>query len=151
MSRIGNRIIKIPTNISVLVDPQKVTITDQKRSLVVWYNCQLVQVSVGEQTIKTQVQKANKAAHAQQGTINALLNNGIIGLTTGFQKTLTIIGAGYRAAVSDNDLILTLGYSHPINLPIPANIELKLLSPTEIHLTSFDRELLGEFTARIRK
>lgn len=151
MSRIGNRLIRIPENLSVLVNFDHVTITDSKRSLTIKYNNKLVKVSVDQNLIKTEQLKPNKESHAQQGTINSLLNNGIIGLTKGYKKVLTITGAGYRASINGDTLNLSLGYSHPIEMKIPAHVELKLVSPTEIHLNSFNKELLGEFAASIRK
>lgn len=151
MSRIGNRILLVPEGIKVDLGPSHISLSKGNDQLVVKFRPNLVAVSVQEHQITTKRLSSNKESHMQQGTINSLINNAIKGLTVGFSKKLLITGVGYKAAMSNNQLTLNLGYSHPIVLTIPAKIQLKLASPTEIHLSSYDKELLGEFAAQIRK
>lgn len=151
MSRIGNRLLTVPQNVSVSLETKKIILSSNGRNLVINFNNHLVKVSFNNDTISTERLNSSKESHMQQGTINALIKNAIIGLTSGFKKTLLITGVGYKAAVSGNELTLSLGYSHPIKISIPRDVELKLVSPTELHISSFNKELLGEFAANIRK
>lgn len=151
MSRIGNRLLTVPQNVNVSLETKKIVLSAGGKSLEVNFNHHLVKVILDNGVISTERLNSSKESHMQQGTINALIRNAIIGLTTGFKKTLLITGVGYKAAVSGSDLTLSLGYSHPIKMSIPKDVELKLVSPTELHLSSFNKELLGEFAANVRK
>lgn len=151
MSRIGNRLLTVPQNVSVNLETKKITLSANGKSLVINFNNHLVKVSFENGVIGTERLNSSKESHMQQGTINALIRNAIVGLTVGFKKTLLITGVGYKAAVSGSELTLSLGYSHPIKMSIPKDVELKLVSPTELHMSSFNKELLGEFAANVRK
>ena len=84
------------------------------------------------------------------GTINALINNMIIGVSTGFKKGLEIIGVGYRFTVQGNTLTINAGYSHPVKLEIPDGIKVTSISNTEIELEGIDKILVGKFASNIR-
>jgi large subunit ribosomal protein L6 len=86
----------------------------------------------------------------QSGTARALLNNLVHGVTKGFERKLTLIGVGYRAAVQGSSLNLTLGYSHPINFPIPQGIQIETPTQTEIVVKGIDKQLVGQVSANIR-
>lgn len=151
MSRIGNRLLTVPASVEVMLAPKQITLSAHGKSLVVKFNNHLVKVDFVDGVISTARTNSSKESHMQQGTINSLIKNALVGLTVGFQKTLVITGVGYKAAISGDNLTLSLGYSHPIKMKVPQEIELKLVSPTEIQLSSFNKELLGEFAANIRK
>ena len=94
--------------------------------------------------------KAPKAG-AMHGLARSLINNMIIGVTTGFRKDLTIIGTGYRAQVAGQKLTLNLGYSHPVIFEVPAGVTVTVADNTKIAVTGADKQLVGETAARIRR
>ena len=85
------------------------------------------------------------------GTMNAIINNMIIGVTKGYEKGLEIIGVGYRFNVQGKKLVISAGYSHPVNMEIPEGITVESTSNTEITVKGIDKVLVGEFAANIRK
>ncbi|MDQ0513619.1 large subunit ribosomal protein L6 [Mycoplasmoides fastidiosum] len=151
MSRIGNRILAVPGNIKVLLDRNLITVTNGTDQVVMKYNEHLVKIHLTDSTVSTAKANSSKESRMQYGTINALIKNAIEGLSTGFSKTLKMTGVGYKAALVGDKLVLTLGFSHPIEIVIPAAIKVELVSPTELKISSFHKELLGEFAANIRK
>ena len=94
--------------------------------------------------------KAPKAG-AMHGLARSLINNMIIGVTTGFRKDLTIIGTGYRAQVAGQKLTLNLGYSHPVIYEVPAGVTVTVADNTKIAVTGADKQLVGETAAQIRR
>ena len=93
----------------------------------------------------------NDSAWAMAGTMRALVNNMVAGVSGGFEKKLTIIGVGYRAAVKGKDLDLTLGFSHPVAYPIPDGITIECPSQTEIVIKGADKQKVGQVAAEIRR
>ena len=91
-----------------------------------------------------------QASRALHGLYRALVQNAVTGVTTGFTKSLDLVGVGYRAAVSGKKLELSLGYSHPIHFPIPEGIEVKVEKQTNISITGANKELVGQVAAKIR-
>lgn len=91
--------------------------------------------------------KENRALH---GLTRALINNMIDGVTNGFSKTLDIVGVGYKAELRDKNLLITIGYSHPILFIPPKEITLEVPTPTQIKITGCDKELVGQVAAKIR-
>ncbi|MCB0745366.1 MAG: 50S ribosomal protein L6 [Ignavibacteriae bacterium] len=91
--------------------------------------------------------RENRALH---GLTRALLNNMVDGVSEGFSKTLDIVGVGYKAEQKDNNILLTIGYSHPIYFMPPNDIKLEAVTPTQIKITGCDKELVGQVAAKIR-
>ena len=89
-------------------------------------------------------------AVAQAGTTRAVVNNMVIGVSTGFEKKLTLIGVGYRAQAKDNILSLTLGFSHPVDFEVPAGISVETPTQTEILVKGSDKQQVGQVAAKIR-
>lgn len=89
-------------------------------------------------------------ADAMSGTIRALVNNMVIGVTKGFEKKLTLVGVGYRAQAQGNKLNLTLGFSHPVVHDIPVGIKVETPTQTEIHIKGIDKQVVGQVAAEIR-
>ena len=84
------------------------------------------------------------------GTINANLNNAVIGVKTGYKKILKIVGVGYKAKIEQEKLVLAIGYSHLIQMPIPKILKVICPSPTQIEISGYDKAIVGEFAAKIR-
>ena len=148
MSRIGNRILSIPANVTVTVDGNKVTVKGPKGELSTEIN-ENIKVEVKEnEVVITRNSDDNKNFH---GTANANIRNMIIGVTEGFEKKLESIGVGYRFQLKGNELVVTAGYSHPVNVKIPAGITLESPSNTELFVKGIDKQLVGAFAADVRK
>jgi large subunit ribosomal protein L6 len=92
----------------------------------------------------------SREANAMSGTFRQLVNNMVVGVTRGFEKKLSLVGVGYKAAAQGAKLNLQVGYSHPVNLDVPKGLEVKTPTPTEIVVTGFDKQVLGQFAAEIR-
>lgn len=150
MSRIGNRIIKVPSSVTVTVDNNVVTVKGPKGELT--FNVsENILVETGEGTVTVKRTKEDKQTKSMHGTTNAIITNMIEGVSNGFSKGLEIIGVGYRFTLKGNTLVVNAGYSHPVDVAIPKGIEIESVSNTEIVVKGIDKELVGEFSANIRK
>ena len=148
MSRIGNRILTIPENVTVTVDGSKVTVKGPKGELCTVVNENFT-VSVKENTIELTRKDDNfKNFH---GTANANINNMLIGVTKGYEKQLECVGVGYRFQVAGNKITVNAGYSHPVVVEVPAGLTVESPSNTELNIKGTDKCLVGEFAANIRK
>ena len=148
MSRIGNRIITIPQGVTVKVEGTTVTVSGPKGTLSTEIN-QNITVTIKDNELT--LTRSNDEFKNFHGTANANITNMITGVTEGFKKDLEIIGVGYRFNLKGNTLVVTAGYSHPVEVVIPDGIKAECPSNTELVLTSADKQLLGEFAANVRK
>ena len=148
MSRIGNRVIAIPAGVTVEEKDNIVTVKGPKGELT-QPMLKGITMKINESGIT--LSRKNESAKAMHGTMNALINNMIIGVTKGYEKALEIIGVGYRFNVQGKKLVINAGYSHPVNMKIPEGITVESVSNTEITVKGIDKVLVGEFAANIRK
>ncbi len=148
MSRIGNRVLTIPENVSVVVNGTNVTVKGPKGELSTDVNKHITVKVEGNEVIIT---RDNDDAKNFHGTTNANIKNMIIGVSEGFEKKLESIGVGYRFALKGNELVVTAGYSHPVNVAIPSGITLESPSNTELTVKGIDKCQVGEFAANVRK
>ena len=148
MSRVGNRIISIPTGVTVNVNGNVVTVKGPKGELSTVIN-ENITVNVTENEIT--LTRKNDNYKNFHGTANANINNMIIGVTKGFEKKLESVGVGYRFQLKGAELVVTAGYSHPVNVKIPAGINLEVPSNTELFVRGIDKQLVGEFASNVRK
>ena len=148
MSRIGNRIITVPENVTVSVDGNIVKVTGPKGELSTEINKDItVSVNGSELTVS----RKDDSVKNFHGTANANINNMIIGVTNGYEKRLESIGVGYRFALKDGKLVVTAGYSHPVEVEIPAELSLEVPSNTELVVKGINKSLVGVFSANDRK
>ncbi len=148
MSRIGNRILSIPEGVTITSEGNKITVKGPKGELSTEINENInVKVEGNEVTIERNSDEF-KNFH---GTANANINNMIIGVTKGFEKALETVGVGYRFNVQGKKLVVTAGYSHPVNVEIPEGISVEAPSNTELVIKGIDKRLVGEFAANVRK
>ena len=147
MSRIGNRILTIPAGVTVSVDGSNVTVKGPKGELstVIDKN-----INVEVEGTELKVTRANDSFKTAHGTVNANIRNMIIGVSTGFEKKLEAVGVGYRFALKGNELVVTAGYSHPVNVKIPAGITLESPSNTELVVKGINKQAVGQFAAEVR-
>lgn len=147
MSRVAKAPIALPAGIELKVDGGQVNVKGPKGtlSLRLHSGVSLLQ-EAGEVTVKP----ANDADLPMAGTFRALINNLVVGVSRGFEKKLTLVGVGYRAQVQNNNLTLTLGYSHPIEYRAPAGISIEAPSQTELVIKGCDKQKVGQVAAEIR-
>ena len=150
MSRIGKRILTIPTGVNVTITPNEVIVKGPKGELKTSYD---KVITVKEEEGKIIVERSNEIKHTKQlhGTTNSLINNMIIGVTEGYEKSLEAVGVGYKFNVQGNKIVISAGYSHPVEIAIPNGIKVEGISNTELKLTGIDKQQIGEFAACIRK
>ncbi len=149
MSRIGNKAIVIPAGVEVKLDGNTITVKGPKGTLTKSFH-RNIDVKVEDNTIKLtrcNDEAANKGLH---GLTRTLINNMIEGTTNEFTRTLEINGVGYRAQKSGNKLVLTLGYSHPVEMLAPEGITFDVPNPNTIIVRGADKELVGQTAAVIR-
>lgn len=149
MSRIGDRILTIPANVTVTVEGNIVTVKGPKGVLSTEVNKNIT-VHVGEDN-KIMVTRKNDNFKNFHGTANANINNMLIGVTDGFEKKLESLGVGYRFALKGDKLVVTAGYSHPVEVKVLSGITLESPSNTELTIKGIDKCLVGEFAANVRK
>lgn len=148
MSRIGNRVLTLPSNVTLTVDGNIVTVKGPKGELSTEINKHItVEVNNEEVVIK----RDNDNYKNFHGTANANIKNMITGVSEGFEKKLEAVGVGYRFALKGNDLVVTAGYSHPVEVKVPEGIKLEVPSNTELFVRGADKQLVGEFAANVRK
>ena len=150
MSRIGNRKIIIPEGVSVEQNDNIVTVKGKLGELSLELpSCITMEINGNEIVLKrSNEQKFTKALH---GTTNANIANMIKGVVEGYKKNLEIVGVGYRFNMKGNDLVISAGYSHPVEMKVPEGIKVEVISNTEISVSGISKELVGEYAANIRK
>jgi large subunit ribosomal protein L6 len=155
MSRVAKASIQLPANVEFTVDKDTVTVKGPKGTLVQPYN---KHVSVNKttdnsgklSTISFKPASNDPTAWAQAGTTRALVNNMVKGVTNGFSITLELVGVGYRVQASGKSLTLSLGFSHPVEYPLPHGITVETPNNTTINIRSIDKQLLGQVASEIR-
>ena len=148
MSRIGNRKLVIPEGVTVTEENNVITVKGPKGELTT-HSVDGISIKVEGNTLE--VLRSNDNLKTMHGTVNANVNNMIIGVTKGFEKGLEIIGVGYRFTLKGNVIVINAGYSHPVEMEIPEGITVEVPSNTELTVKGIDKVLVGEFAANIRK
>lgn len=151
MSHKGNRLIKIATGTQVDIAPGKVTVKGPLGVLEVAYPSDIIKVVKEGEEIKVSRANDEKQTKMFHGTVNANINNAIVGVTQGYKKTLKIVGVGYKAAVTNGKLVLQMGFSHPVEFAIPTGLKVTCPSAIQIDIQGFDKIIVGEFAANVRK
>ena len=149
MSRIGNKAITVPEGVEVKIDGQKITVKGPKGTLEKEFhkNMKIVLDNNVITITRPDDEPANKSLH---GLTRTLLNNMIEGTVKGFERKLEVNGVGYRASKKGNDLLLNLGYSHPVEIEAPAGISFDVPNANVIIVKGIDKELVGQTAAVIR-
>lgn len=150
MSRIGRAPVTVGSGVTVNVTPaNEVVVKGAKWTQKVPMNPAITAKFENGHITLTRKNEEQKT-RALHGLYRALVQNAVTGVSTGFTKSLDLVGVGYRAAVSGKTLELSLGYSHPIKFPIPEGIEVKVEKQTNIAITGASKELVGQVAAKIR-
>ncbi|MDP3725903.1 MAG: 50S ribosomal protein L6 [bacterium] len=148
MSRIGKQPIAIPKNTEVSVSSQTLKVKGPLGELTRTFS-PLISIEVAEDTVLVNPKKENLFTRALWGTTASHIRNMVKGVHTIFQKRLIIEGVGYRAEVSGNNLVLQLGFSHPVKIPIPGDVKVTV-EKNVMTISSINKESVGQFTASVR-
>jgi large subunit ribosomal protein L6 len=151
MSRIGKLPVTVPAGVEINVsDANLVTVKGPKGTLSEQIS-QKIKVTNDNGQIKLEPVDDSREANAQHGLARSLVNNMVKGVTEGYEVKLTMIGVGYKAEKKGKDLVMQLGYSHPVIMPDPEGITTEVTSPTDITVKGASKELVGNYAANIRK
>ena len=149
MSRVGNRLLKLPEGTTVTINGCVVEVTGKNGTLTREFS-PLISVELKDGSVSTT--RANEEKHTKQlhGTTNSHINGMIEGVTTGFKKEIEIKGVGYKAILKGSQLEINAGYSHPHLLDIPSTVKVEVPKATEIVITGADKQAVGQMAAVIR-
>ena len=149
MSRVGKSPVAIPQGVDVSIKEDQINVKGTGGNLSLTLNALVKATNEGG---KLSFVPANESreANAMSGTMRQLVNNMVVGVTKGFEKKLNLVGVGYKAAVQGGKLNLSVGYSHPVNIEVPAGIKFETPAPTEIVVKGADRQRVGQVAAEIR-
>lgn len=149
MSRVGKNPVPVPDGVSVELTPDAIRARGALGELSMPITGE-VEVTAGDGVVSVAPRGESKRARAMWGTTRARINNLVKGVSEGFTIDLEITGVGYRAAVEDRDLVLSLGYSHPIRYAIPDGVRMTCARPTAISIHGIDKQQVGQLAAEIR-
>ncbi len=150
MSRIGKKPVTLVTGVTASISGQTVEVKGPKgtRSFTATDD---VTLTVEDGTVKVTPRGTSKRARQQWGMARSMVENLVVGVSTGFKKELEIQGVGYRAAMNGTNLKLSLGYSHEVNFEVPAGVTVSAPKQTEIIVEGIDQQLVGQVAANIRE
>ncbi len=149
MSRIGKLPITIPDNVDINYSGSDITVKGKFGTLQTTVP-ETILMEQNDRILNIKINSNAKNIKALHGLYRTLINNMVIGVSEQFQLTLILKGVGYRAAVQGKEIVLNLGYSHPVNINIPEDISVEVVQNTTINLKSCDKEKLGLFASNIR-
>jgi large subunit ribosomal protein L6 len=150
MSRIGNAPITIPSGVKIKTEGQTIAVEGPKGKLS-FEVPQPISFAIEGEVISFQRPNEDRKVRALHGMSRAMTNNMVVGCSTGFVRTLEIVGVGYRASVKGKNIDLTLGFSHPVSYPLPEGVDAEVDKEGKLHLSSANKALLGSVAADIRR
>jgi large subunit ribosomal protein L6 len=152
MSKLGKKPIQIPNNTKIKVETGKLILTGPKGSKELSINDKIFTASVSkDNNLILELIKNNESSNMLWGTTRSILNNAIIGVSSGHEKILELTGVGFRAMLKGNALNLQLGFSHDTTYEIPANIKILVEKQTVIKISGIDKDLVGKVASEIKK
>jgi large subunit ribosomal protein L6 len=149
MSRVAKKPIELPSGVEISLKGQALTVKGGKGSLDHQVH-RSVKVEQDGNVLTFAPKDGSKSANALAGTTRALVNNMVTGVSVGFEKKLQLVGVGYRAQAQGNKLNLTLGFSHPVDYPVPQGISVETPSQTEVVVKGVNKQMVGQVAAEIR-
>lgn len=150
MSRIGRKPIPLPQGVTIDIDGTAVMVKGPKGEMKQEFS-QDINIVLEDGQILVQRKSDHPSQRSLHGLTRSLLNSMVIGVTTGFEKTLELVGVGYRAQKQGNKLVLSVGYSHPVEIDPPAGIEIEVPLPTKVVVKGIDKQAVGAIAANIRE
>ena len=149
MSRVGSSAITIPADVTLSNDGGVIVVKGKNGELSTSLHSD-VELLVADNVATLKPVRDTRQAKALWGTMRSNLNNMVVGVTEGFTRKLEINGVGYRAAMQGNKLILSLGFSHPVEMEVPAGLKVAVENNTSVTITGADKQLLGQFASEVR-
>ena len=149
MSRVGNSAIAIPSGVTVSQQDGVVVVKGKNGELSAPLHSE-VELVVADDVATVKPRRKTKLSQSLWGTMRATFNNMVVGVDEGFSRKLEINGVGYRAAMQGNKLVLNLGFSHPVEMAVPAGLTVAVENNTQINISGADKQLLGQFASEIR-
>ena len=151
MSQIGRKIINIPENVEIKNQDNNILVKGKLGELQFQFNTKM-KIDVSDQAVSVSRPSDQKKYRELHGLTRSLINNMVIGVSDGYEKQLSLVGTGYTAdANKGNFLVLNVGFSHPVYVQKPDNLSVETPQPTEIIIKGIDKQLVGQFAARIRE
>ncbi|MFN3515437.1 MAG: 50S ribosomal protein L6 [Phenylobacterium sp.] len=150
MSRIGKKAVPVPAGVTVTIEGQTVTVKGPKGQLA-WTVAEEIEVKQEGAELLLSKREDTTRAQAMWGLSRTLVNNMVVGVTQGYERTLELVGVGYRAAMKGNALSMQLGFSHEVDVPPPAGISFATPKQTEIKISGIDKQAVGEIASKIRR
>ena len=149
MSRVGKMPVTIPAGVDVSVKADQISVKGTGGVLSLAQNV-LVKVSSNDGKLSFEPANDSREANAMSGTMRQLVNNMVTGVTKGFERKLSLVGVGFKAQAQGAKLNLTVGYSHPVVMDMPAGIKVETPTPTEVVIKGSDRQRVGQIAAEVR-
>ena len=149
MSRVGSSAITIPADVTLSNNGGVIVVKGKNGELSTALHSD-VELSVADNVATLKPARDTRQAKALWGTMRSNLNNMVVGVTEGFTRKLEINGVGYRAAMQGNKLVLSLGFSHPVEMEVPAGLKVAVENNTSVTITGADKQLLGQFASEVR-
>ena len=149
MSRIGSSPITIPADVTLSHEGGIVVVKGKNGELSAPLHSE-VELNVADNVATLSPRRNTREANALWGTMRAAVSNMVIGVSQGFTRKLEINGVGYRAAVQGNKLVLTLGFSHPVEMEVPKGLKVNVENNTAVTISGADKQVLGQFAAEVR-
>ena len=149
MSRVGSSAITIPPDVTLSNEGGVIVVKGKNGELSTSLHSD-VELSVADNVATLKPARDTRHAKALWGTMRSNLNNMVVGVTEGFTRKLEINGVGYRAAMQGNKLVLSLGFSHPVEMEVPAGLKVAVENNTSVIITGANKQLLGQFASEVR-
>ncbi|MGI8820142.1 MAG: 50S ribosomal protein L6 [Chthoniobacterales bacterium] len=151
MSRIGNKAVEIPEKVKVNIGKDGAVAVEGPKGKLNWTLPRQIKASVADNQVSLARDAETRSVKALHGLSRSLINNMVLGVSTGFTKNLIIEGVGFKAAVQGQTLNLALGFSHPVLFPIPKEITITVADSTKIAISGIDKKVVGQVAADIRR
>ena len=149
MSRVGKMPIELPAGVEITISADKVAVKGSQGTLSLPLTGQVI-IKNESNTLTFAPVDETREANAMSGTVRALVNNMVNGVSKGFEKKLSLVGVGYKAQAQGDKLNLSLGFSHPVVHQMPAGVKCETPTPTEILIKGIDRQKVGQVAAEVR-
>lgn len=149
MSRIGKNVIVMPAGVTAKFENGVLTVNGPKGTLTQTVNS-VINANIDGQNLSFVIAKESDTSNAMHGLYRALAANMVKGVSEGFKRTLLISGVGYKAQASGNKLTLNLGLSHPVELEVPAGLQVTCPNVTEVVVSGIDKQAVGQFASKIK-
>ena len=149
MSRVGSNAITIPADVTLSHEGGSVIVKGKNGELSAPLHSD-VSLLIEDNVMTLKPKRETRQAKALWGTMRATINNMVVGVSTGFKRSLQINGVGYRAAMQGNKLVLNLGFSHPVEMEVPAGLKVVVENNTTVLISGADKQLLGQFASEVR-